>query len=328
MFRRIFLCLAPALAALLAGFLAGPAYAENIVFPPGSHIGLIPPAGFEPVAALRGNPNVHGFEDRTNEIAIAMLELPPQVYSDLAKATTAESLKKQGLTLDKREELSLKDGQAILFIGRQENEHANVKKWILLASMPNLTGLLTVEMPDAEKKPYADDVIQTALASVTQRASIPPEEQLRMLPYKLGDLAGLRLVRVIGGTLAILTDGPKDEMEAVEQPHVVVTVGVGGPEDTNSRANFSRNMIIGIPGFKDLKLTNMEVLRLSGQQVYETMADAKDSKSDAPVKLVQWVRFGASGYIHIVAVAPKDNWAEAFPRFRAVRDGIGPKEQN
>jgi hypothetical protein len=323
MFHRFFLYLAPVLAALLAGS----ARAESVVFPPGSHIGLIPPAGFEAVAAVRGNPNVHGFEDRTNAIAIAMLELPPQVYDDLAKATTPESLKKQGLTLDKREELSLKDGKAILFIGNQEAEHASVKKWILLASMPKLTGLLTIEIPNADKQPYSDEVIHTALASVAQRPNVPVEEQLGMLPYKLSDLAGFRLVRVVGGTLAILTDGPKDEMEAVEQPHLVVTLGAGGPEDANSRANFSRNLIVGLPGFKDLHFTSSDVIRLGGQQIYELMADAKDSKTDAQVKLVQWVRFGAGGYIHIIAAAPKDGWAEAFPRFRQVRDGIGPKEQ-
>jgi hypothetical protein len=323
MFRRLFLYLVPVLATLLAGS----ARAENVVFPPGSHIGLIPPAGFEAVAAVRGNPNVHGFEDRTNAVAIAMLELPVQVYNDLEKATTPESLKKQGLTLDKREELSLKDGKAILFIGSQDAEHVSVKKWILLASMPNLTGLLTVEMPNADKSPYSDEVIHTALASLAQRANIPVEEQLGMLPYKLSELAGFRLVRVVGGTLAILTDGPKDQMEAAEQPHLVVTLGSGGPEDANSRFNFSRNLLVGLPGFKDMHFTSSDVIRMGGQQIYEVMADAKDSKSDAPVKLVQWVRFGAGGYIHIIAAAPKDAWAEAFARFRSVRDGIGPKEQ-
>jgi hypothetical protein len=325
MFNRILLRLAYALAVVALSL--APASADELVFPPGSHLGLVPPTGLKPVAAVRGNPNIHGFEDAANDAAIGMLELPPQVYADLARATTADTLKKQGLTLEKREDLSLKDGTAVLFFGKQETEHANLRKWILLASMPDMTGLVTVEVPEAAGSPYPDESVHAALASVTRREKVPVEEQLGMLPYRLADLAGFRVIRVVGGTLVVLTDGPKDSMEAVEQPHIVVTVGGGGPEDTNSRANFSRNLLIGIPGFKDVRLTNSDLLRLNGQQTYELMADAKDAKTDAPVKLVQWVRFGGNGYVQIIAAAPKDGWVQAFPRFRAVRDGIGPKEE-
>jgi hypothetical protein len=50
--------------------------------------------------------------------------------------------------------------------------------------------------------------------------------------------------------------------------------------------------------------------------------DAKHVKSGADVVIVQWIRFGAGAVLRIVGVAPKDKWAAAFPRFRAVRDGI------
>jgi hypothetical protein len=322
MFNRILLRTAQALA-LLVCVAARPAFAESLVFPPGSHIGLTPPAGFEAVAAVRGNPNVHGFEDRTNQAAISLLELPAQVYAELEKATTAEALKKQGVTVEKREPLSLKDGKAVLLLGQQTTEKVNVRKWILVASMPELTALLTVEIPSAAQAQYSDEVIHAALASLTVRTTVPVEEQIGMLPYRLGDLAGFRVVRVVGGNLVMLTEGPKDAMDAVEQPHVLVTIGAGGPEDATSRQNFARNLLMAIPGFKDVRLTGSEMLRLNGQQVYELMADAKDPKSEAELKIVQWLRFGGNGYMHIVATAPRDGWSQAFPRFRAIRDGIG-----
>jgi hypothetical protein len=311
---------------LLAFALAGSANADNVVFPTGSRIGLVPPAGFEAVAAVRGNPNIHGFEDRTNEAGVSILELPAQVYPELEKATTADTLKKQGVTLENREELTLKDGKAILLYGQQVAENVHVRKWIMIAAMPDLTALLTVEVPEAAKSIYSDEVIHAALASVTLRANVPVEEQLSMLPYNLGDLAGFRVVRVLGGNLVMLTEGPKDAMDAADQPHILVTVGAGGPEENTSRLNFGRNLLMAIPGFKDVHLTSSELLRLNGQQVYELMADAKDAKSDADLKVVQWLRFGSSGYMHIVAAAPKDGWPQAFPRFRAVRDGLGSKQ--
>ena len=41
--------------------------------------------------------------------------------------------------------------------------------------------------------------------------------------------------------------------------------------------------------------------------------------------VVQWIRFGGSGSLRIIASAPRDQWTDAFTRFRAVRDGIQPK---
>jgi len=310
----------------LAFVAARPAGADDIVFPPGSRIGLVPPPGVTPVSAVRGNPNVHGFEDGPDATAISILELPAQVYGEFEKATSADALKKQGVTLEKREELTLKDGKGILLVGQQQAAaNVSLRKWILVASMPDLTALLTVEIPAAAKSLYPDEAIHAALASVTVRKSVPVDEQLSLLPYRLGELAGFRVVRIVGGNLVLLTDGPEDSIEAVEQPHVLVTVGVGGPEDATSRQNFARNLLAGVPSFKDVHLTSSEMLRLNGQQVHELMADGKDAKNGADLKIVQWLKFTGGAYMHIVASAPATGWLQAFPRFRAVRDGVGGK---
>jgi hypothetical protein len=60
--------------------------------------------------------------------------------------------------------------------------------------------------------------------------------------------------------------------------------------------------------------------------MHEIQAEGKDAKTDVPVKLVQWVRFGNGGFVRMVGIARADSWREAFPRFRAVRDGIRPPQ--
>lgn len=296
-----------------------PVHAEGVVFPPGCRIGLVPPNGFAVNAAIRG------FDDKVNEAAFLTFELPAQVYSKVEQSMTAAALKQQGMTLEKREELSLKDGKAVLLTGPQEAENTKIRKWILIAALPDMTALVTAQVPDAAKDLYPDAAIRAALATVTLRASVPVAEQLELLPFRLNDLAGFRVMRVVPPALAVLTDGPNDAMDAVEQPHMVVTVGPGGPNDLSSRQNFSRNLLFGIAGFTDVKPVNSEMLRLNGQQIYEILADAKDAKAGADLKLVQWIRFGTSAYIQIVAIAPQAGWQQQFPRFRAVRDGINPK---
>src|SRR5262249_38396586 len=217
------------------------------VFPPGSRIGLVPPEGF------KVNPAIRGFDDKTNDAAILTFEMPAQAFSEVEKSMTAAALKKQGMTLEKREEFSLKDGKGVLLVGPQEAEHVKIRKWILIASMPAATALVTVQVPDAAKNVYSDSGVRAALSTVALRTSVPADEQLSLLPYRVDDLAGFRVVRILGANLVMLTDGPQDSMDAVEQPHVLVTAAAGGPSDPSSRQNFARNLLMGIAGFKDVK---------------------------------------------------------------------------
>ena len=71
-----------------------------------------------------------------------------------------------------------------------------------------------------------------------------------------------------------------------------------------------------------------DMLRLGGGSLvtHELQAEAKEVFTDAPMKLVQWVRFGSGSFIRMVGMARADQWSTLFPRFRAVRDGVMPRE--
>ncbi|MFG3756957.1 hypothetical protein, partial [Klebsiella pneumoniae] len=59
---------------------------------------------------------------------------------------------------------------------------------------------------------------------------------------------------------------------------------------------------------------------------YETRLEAVTGKDNTPVTVIQWLRFGSgSTTLRIVASAKRDAWPAAFPRFRAVRDGIAAR---
>ena len=68
-----------------------------------------------------------------------------------------------------------------------------------------------------------------------------------------------------------------------------------------------------------------EPVRIDGMPGYETRIDAISGKDNTPVTVVQWLRFGGPNTLRIIGSAPRDQWAKAFPRFRAVRDGIQPR---
>src|SRR5471032_1373279 len=96
--------------------LALPAHADDVVYPPGSRIGLVTPPG------LHASTSFPGFEDRDKNVALLLGVLPPEAYAEFERSDSAEGLKALGAKLEKREALTLPTGKALLVIGRQDNQ--------------------------------------------------------------------------------------------------------------------------------------------------------------------------------------------------------------
>ncbi len=199
-----------------------------------------------------------------------------------------------------------------------ENAHA----WYLLANtMTRQAGhvgmFIRVHVPDAARAAYPEAAILAALQSVTFR--MPPlAELVKNLPFKLGDLAGFRLMRVAPPALAVLIDGPVSD--PVHHAYMVISVGRGAPQQPSAQARLARDLLNTAPVHVGA-ITSAESIRLQGRPVYEIRANAK-GPDGAALQLVQWMRFGGSGFLRIIGVVHKDDWDKLFPRFRAVRDGI------
>src|SRR5262249_41920899 len=105
MTTAMILRLLPVLALALG---APQARAADTAYPPGSRIGLAPPAG------MVTSKSFFGYEDPNTNAAIILLALPAQAYADLDKSVTADALKRQGVTLETREDVPLSIGKAFL----------------------------------------------------------------------------------------------------------------------------------------------------------------------------------------------------------------------
>jgi hypothetical protein len=304
---------------VLTALLAAASARAEVMFPTGSRVGLSPPQGFTPSDAFRG------FEEKQSGSAILTLELPAQAYGDIEKAMTATALRKQGVIVEKREPVPLKTGKGMLFIGHQDSDGKTMRKWILLGSTPPITTLVTVLVPATAQATYSDAAIRGALATVEVRETVPVDEQMTLLPFRLDEFGGLRPLRVIGPNTLVLTNGSKETLDATEQSLLVISAAPGGPDEAPQRDNFARNLFSGYPGLKDIHILGTDLIRLAGQQTHQLMAEAKDAKSDKDIKIVQWVRFGSGAYVRFLGIARADDWSDAFPRFRTVRDSVGPR---
>ena len=299
---------------------AAPASAAEPVFPIGSRIGMVPPPGFEP------SKRVPGFEDVDTKSSIVLVALPPQAFAEIEATMTPEAVKGQGITEDKREVLTLADGKGLVVAGIEQNDGHKFRKWMFLGLVPAGTVLAAVQVPEESRSTYTDDVVRASLLTLAVRPSVPVEEVLELLPFKITERSGMRPVRALAGSGVYLTEGPNDAPLPSEQPVFVVSIGQGGPEQPGERANFARNMFSGLADFKDIRILSGDMLRLDNLQTHELQAEGKDARSDVPMKIVQWVRFPPGGYLRMIGIARADQWRTAFPRFRAVRDGIMIRE--
>lgn len=301
---------------LLIAFLAAPAQAADVAYPTGSRVGLAPPPG------MTMSKNFSGFEDRDNRAALLILALPAAAYADIEKTTTAESLQKQGVTQEAREEIAHPLGKALLLLGRQEVEGQRIRKWILVVSAGELTAVVTAQVPEEARSAYPDEVIRTALMSTTARPVVPAEEQLSLLPFRVGELAGFKVGGVIAGRAVMLTDGTAEQTTNAIDTHILVAIAAGAPAQAADRGRFAQEVFEGVPNLKDVRISSSEPLRIGGLQGHQIMARGRDGATGDEVTIVQWLRFGGSAYLHMVGVARTDGWTQAYARFRQVRDGI------
>lgn len=308
---RLLLPMLAAWAALTVSAAAEP------IFPPGLRIGMEPPGD------TRLATEFPGFEDSARKVKITLLDLPPGAYEALESASFAKN--QDSLDNVTREAFAFASGVGFLISGRSQQKGATVYKWFLLAKAAagpaqNLTTLINVEVPDAARTVYTDAVVRKALASVTFRPT-PLNEQLGLLPFRLKELAGFRVVQALPSGGVVLTEGPSDDLQ--QQPYVIVSVGRGGPADASERGRFARDLLNAAP-LRDLALRSAEAMRIGGSPGYEIRATAKNLSGQA-ISLVQWIRFGGGGFLRVVAVSREEDWDSLFNRFRAVRDGVEPK---
>jgi hypothetical protein len=297
----------------LAAFAASAA--ANPLFPPGSRIGLEPPGD------VTLSKKFSGFEDARHGVIITVLDLPAQAY--LAFEKTAFLTGAKDLTIEKRELFAFDSGVGFLITGHEDVKDNKFRSWFLLINTLNsvaghIAALIAVRVPQAASAAYPDNMIRTALATVSFRRP-DVQELLGLLPFKINELAGFRTTKVAPQGAVILIDGASEDL--AKHAYMVISIGRGAPNEPDARPTFARDLLMRAP-LPGLAITVAEAMRINGKQGYEIRANANGAAGE-PLALVQWVRFGGGGnFLRVLGVVARDRWDELFPRFRTVRDSI------
>ena len=305
--------LRPFLALVALVLIQGPALAADPVFPPGSRVGLTPLVGLVPAKGFTG------FMTEDSTVKVLVAELPPAAFGEVSKTNPATT------SGPRPESIETGAGTAYYTIETAKNGAGVFRHYSMILSGGTFSGYVDVLVPENTTKIYSDDAVRQMFASAVIRKEVPVDEQLALMPFKVSALGDFKNVRALGATGALLlADG--DEATGFEAaPFMVIGLVAATPAQPDDRARFAEQAARAIPGMHTGRITMSEPVRIDGAAGYETRIDATSGRDDAPVTLVQWLRFGNGGSMRIIGSAPRDQWEKAFPRFRAVRDGIEPR---
>ncbi|MGY3449100.1 hypothetical protein [Bradyrhizobium sp. USDA 4353] len=302
-------------AALVSISLLRPTLAADAVFPPGVRIGLAPLVG------LTKARNFSGFVTEDQSVKVLLTELPAGAYGEVKNAFNANP---GGTGNVKPESIETSAGTAYYTVENGRDGVTPVRRYSMILPGIGFSGYVAVQVPETASKIYTDDAVRQMFASAVVRKDVPVDEQLSTMPFNVTDLSGFKTMRTLGPGALILADGEEEKgFEAA--PFVVIGLIAGVAPEAGDRGRVAQQAATTIPGVRDARITMSEPIRIDGLPAYETRIEATSGKDNTPVTVVQWLRFGGPSTLRIIGSAPRDQWSAAFPRFRAVRDGIQPK---
>ncbi|KQP34778.1 hypothetical protein [Methylobacterium sp. Leaf100] len=303
--------------ALLLG-LTQAGLAADPIFPASSRF------GFEPPPDMVSSKRFSGFERVEGGATVSVVELPPNAFAELEQSFTDANLKQQGFIVSNRQAIKVAgDVDAVLFTGEQPAADPSagpaIKKWMLLVGDPTVTGIIIAQTtPDAE----TDESMVSMLTGVRIRPELTLDQQVAALPFRIGDPAGFRPVRVLAGNSVLMTQGPKDQMAALEQPILVLAQAVQPPPQAEQREAFARTALASNQTMKDFIVERSQSYRQKGVDWHEIVARATDTPSGIPVVVSQTIRFAPDGYLRAVGVVRADHREGVLARFREVVDSV------
>ena len=307
------------LATLAAGPVTG-AGASDAVFPPGSRF------GFDPPGDMSLSRRFSGFERKEGGATLSVVELPPNAFAELVSGFTDANLLNQGFAVEKREEVKIGDNEGMLYTGEQPADPNTsapaIRKWILVVGAPSVTGLVIAQaLPDAE----TDATMRKMVTGVTLRPALSLTQQVDALPFRIADMAGFRPVRVLAGNSVLLTQGPKDQMQNLEQPILVLAQAVQQPPTADQRDGFARAALASNQTLKDFVIERAQSYRSNGIDWHEIVARAVDQPTNVPVVVSQTIRFAPDGYLRALGVVREDQRTGVLAKFREVVDSVQVK---
>src|SRR3954470_4808971 len=171
------------------------AWAADPVFPPGMRVGLTPLVGLSRAKSFVG------FETEDQGVKVLVTELPAEAYGEVVNAFKANPAGSGGI---KPESIETSAGLAYYTTESAKDGASNVRRYSMILPGGTFSGYVAVQVPENASKIYTDEAVRQMFASAVVRKEVPVEEQLGVLPFKVGELSGFKNVRTLAPSAAVI----------------------------------------------------------------------------------------------------------------------------
>lgn len=294
----------------MPGMAPSPMAAAQVVTPPGSSFGLVPPPGFTPSTSFSG------FADPQTQASFLFVELPREAYEQMANGLNAQGLATRQIKMESREEVRFGGVPGVLIRGVQQAGGVEVRKFLLLFQAETFSGIINVSLPPGANS-HNDERIRASLLSLSVGTKLTLEQQRAALSYSFAETDTLKLRLVAGGGAAVLAYPEQDK-------RLLVIARALGDQQIADRRAFMQQIMRQSRAAQNTEILDMKDAETAGCPGIE--ANARGTGRDGtPVAVIAWVGFCPGGYLRIEGITTPELLAVDVVEFRKVRDSVTMK---
>ncbi len=286
---------------------AAQALTGSAVRVPGSAVSMIPPRGFEKTDRFPG------FICLEEGSSIMVTELPAP-YAKTMAGFSKRGLQSRGMTLLKREELTISGQEGMLLHLSQSARGTQFLKWITVVGDSRSTTMVTATFPQTMKKALSEK-LRTSVLSVRIGAGRPAVD-LEGLIFGIEPAGKLKIARRVGSNLLFSKDGifpPRSPTEPI------LTIGPSMSKDMAipDKKDFSVQRVKAVTALRNVAVTEVTPITIDGLRGYEILATADDKKSGTKLIVYQVTLFEKTDYFMMLGLAPGSEKKTYVSVFRA-----------
>lgn len=278
---------------------------------PGTNTSLQAPVGFVPAESFPG------FQHPGLGASIMVTELPLPGARLMGTMTKEDGLATRGMTLlsSKAEKVSGRD--ALLLEIAQTTTAGEFLRWMLLTGDDKASVIIAGIFPK-----NAGEQVSSVIRSSVLTASWNPEssqDPFEGLQFQVTPTEKLKLSNRLGNLLTFTESGSPDPSGPGEPIYMVGNSLVPGGGELRS---LSEERARQTEHIHDLQNISGREITVGGLAAYELLADAKDVRSGAAVRLYQVIVPDGGSYFLVQGFVGPERAAEMLPEFRRVTESF------
>jgi hypothetical protein len=282
---------------------------------PACGIKIRQPEGFEKADSFDGFGNP---ETQSSVMAMSI----PGPYSKVAAGFTQEQMKARGWTLQSKQDVKVDGLPGILAHFEQPAGGQLFLKWSLAFGDDRKTTLVTATAPKAQDRELAARLKAAVLSTRLDRHA-PPDPGTD-LPFTVAASPKLKLTPAISKTLAYTKDGVIPT-ESPKDPLFLAAPALGKVVAEDKR-QYAERRLRQTAVTKGLALKSTHAINIDGLDGYESLAEAEDAESGAPLIVYQVILFDEGSYILMHGLVGTELRDEYLPEFKAMARSFQRKQ--